>query len=294
MNRTGWKKNARALGAMALACALWLAGGACRPAAAEAAWDNLFALPSPQATEKAYETEPEEVPAPGDVRIEVVRHEREPGEPRRVLIYHTHTWEAYEPTEEDTYTPTERWRTKDNQHNVVRVGEELARELTALGFEVVHDTTAHEPPNLDTAYTRSLQTLEAYSARGETFDCYIDLHRDAYVESMAGSNSVQDGGKSLPHIMLLIGTGTGTSGGEAFAQKPNWQVNIVLAQKITDALNAQVEGLAYPVKTKTGRFNQHVSEGAVLIEVGNNMNTLREALDAMPYLARAIDEATRP
>ena len=63
---------------------------------------------------------------------------------------------------------------------------------------------------------------------------------------------------------------------------------------ITDALNAQVEGLAYPVKTKTGRFNQHISEGAVLIEVGNNMNTLREALDAMPYLARAIDEATRP
>lgn len=286
----------KGLCATALACALWMAGTllTCRPAAAEDAWDNLFALPSPQATEKAYEIEPEEVPVPGDVRIEVVRHEREPGEPWRVLIYHTHTWEAYEPTAEDEYTPTERWRTKDNQHNVVRVGEELAQELRALGFEVVHDTTAHEPPNLDTAYTRSLQTLESYSAQGETFDCYIDLHRDAYVASMAGSNSVQDGDKSLPHIMLLIGTGTGTSGGEAFAQKPNWQVNIVLAQKITDALNAQVEGLAYPVKTKTGRFNQHVSEGAVLVEVGNNMNTLREALDAMPYLARAIDEATRP
>lgn len=43
-----------------------------------------------------------------------------------VLIYHTHTWEAYEMTETDTYTPTETWRTKDDAHNMVRVGEELA------------------------------------------------------------------------------------------------------------------------------------------------------------------------
>ena len=31
----------------------------------------------------------------------------------RVLIYHTHTWEAYEMEPGAEYTPTEKWRTKD-------------------------------------------------------------------------------------------------------------------------------------------------------------------------------------
>lgn len=257
--------------------------------------ENLFAFPhsSPDASGKSVEVEPDELPQPGDIRIEVIRRTHQPQQKKRVLIYHTHTWEAYEPTEANSYTPTERWRTKDNNYNVVKVGDVLTEELTKLGMDVVHDTTAHEPPVLSTAYTRSLQTLEAYRERGETFDYYIDLHRDAYVASMAGHNSVSDGENSLAHVMVLIGKGTGTSGGEEFEQKPNWEVNIVFAQAITDALNAQVEGLSYPVKLKTGRFNQHISEGAVLIEVGNNMNTLEEALASMPYLAKAIVQAAQ-
>ena len=78
----------------------------------------------------------------------------------RILIYHTHTYEAYEITETETYTPTEKWRTRDEQYNMVAVGDALARELTARGFIVVHDTTAFEPPNLSTAYTRSLEMLK--------------------------------------------------------------------------------------------------------------------------------------
>ena len=39
---------------------------------------------------------------------------------------------------------------------------------------------------------------------------------------------------------------------------------------------------------KNGRYNQHVADCCVLIEVGNNYNTLEEALAAMPFLANAI------
>lgn len=63
-----------------------------------------------------------------------------------ILIYHTHTWEAYRQTDE-RYQETEKWRTKDERYNVVAVGEALTRALTALGYTVVHDTTAFEPPN---------------------------------------------------------------------------------------------------------------------------------------------------
>ena len=53
-------------------------------------------------------------------------------------------------------------------------------------------------------------------------------------------------------------------------------------------MNAQVEGVSREVKVKTGRFNQHVSTGALLIEVGNNRNTLEEALAACPIIAQAL------
>ena len=39
-----------------------------------------------------------------------------------VLLYHTHTWEAYEMTEDAQYVPTETWRTRDERFNMLRVG----------------------------------------------------------------------------------------------------------------------------------------------------------------------------
>ena len=55
---------------------------------------------------------------------------------------------------------------------------------------------------------------------------------------------------------------------------------------MTDAVNAQTEGLCRKVMLKAGRFNQHVQVGCLLVEVGNNRNTLGEALASMPYLRR--------
>lgn len=205
----------------------------------------------------------------------------------RVLIYHTHTWEAYEMTDTDVYTPTETWRTKDEAHNMVRVGEALADALTDLGFYVVHDTTAFEPPNLSDAYTRSLEMLEARLAAGEQYDYLFYVHRDAYSGLYNGSNAAQQDGASLAYVMLLVGKGTGATG-SGFDERPDWPQNLELAEAITGELNELVPGLSRDVKIKTGRFNQHVSTGALLIEVGNNKNTLDEALAACPVIAQAI------
>ncbi len=210
----------------------------------------------------------------------------------RILIYHTHTYEAYEqPT--SPYQETERWRTADAAWNMLRVGEELSQLLTGLGYTVVHDATAFEPPELSTAYARSLTMLEKRTASGETYDLYIDLHRDAYVEGQAGANTVVVAGAEVARLMLLIGKGEGYANA-ANDQRPDWQANLAVAQSITDALNAQLPGLCKEVRLKSGRFNQHVAKNCVLIEVGNNRNTLAQALAAMPYLADAIDGVLCP
>ena len=85
-------------------------------------------------------------------------------------------------------------------------------------------------------------------------------------------------------FLFLIGQGTGTG----FDERPDWKKNQQAADMISDALNAQIENLSRGVSLKSGRYNQHIAPCCVLIEVGNNRNTLEEALRAMPYLANAI------
>ena len=199
-------------------------------------------------------------------------------ERKSVLIYHTHTHEAYQQVSDDPYEAVEAWRTEDAGHSVVRVGEALAVALERLGFEVVHDVTDHENDALSTAYTRSLKTLEGYD-RG--FDLYIDLHRDAYVEGMR-KRYIGSDGVAYAQPMLLIGNGVG------FDVKPYYEENLAFANALTDRVNREHPGLCKRVLVKDGRYNQHIGVFAILIEFGHNLNTLEEALNTAPVVARAI------
>lgn len=205
----------------------------------------------------------------------------------RVLLYHTHTWEAYEMTADTKYKPTETWRTEDDRFNMVRIGEELTKELEKRGFVVVHDQTDFEPPNLSAAYSRSLKMLEDRLDAGETYDYILDIHRDAYSGPYNGGNSIEANGRQTAYVMLLVGKGTGETG-SGFDERPDWPKNLALAQEITDTMNSLAKGIARDVKIKSGRFNQHVSTGALLVEVGNNKNTLDEALAGCSVIAQAI------
>ena len=203
-----------------------------------------------------------------------------------VLIYHTHTHEAYEQVTADPYVAIEAWRTADAGHSVVRVGVELAAQLRSLGFEVVHDVTDNEGDALGTAYTRSLEMLEGYD---RTFDLYIDLHRDACLDDAPFS---ADDGKPMARLMLLVGNG------EGFDVKPYTAQNYAFAKALTSEINRVQPGLCKDVLVKDGRYNQNIGVFSILVEVGHNRNTLEEALSAMPPLATALHrlmvEAPRP
>lgn len=207
---------------------------------------------------------------------------------RSILIYHTHTHESYEKQAQDDYVEISAYRTGDTQHSVVRVGAELKRLLEDMGASVYHDVTDYEQDALGTSYERSLKTLERLRDEGRTFDLWIDLHRDAYAPASGEPKCVDAGGLEAARLMVLLGTGEGKSGGEPFDQKPDFERNRVWGQRLTDELNAIAPGICRPLLVKTGRYNQHISERSMLIEVGHNRNTLGQALNAMPTLARAI------
>lgn len=216
------------------------------------------------------------------LRVEVVRNSAPPPmQGKRVLIYHTHTWEAFEQVEEK-YVETEKWRSKDTRYNMVAVGNALTAALEALGCEVVHDETAFEPPNLSTAYQRSLEMLERRQEAGERYDLYIDLHRDAVASASTIKRTVNVAGEEIARFMVLVGKGQG------YEVKPDWQANYAVAEKLTESLNAQADGICRDIKVKTGRFNQHIAPCCVLIECGLNYNTLEQVLAGIPYLAQAV------
>ena len=257
--------------------------------------------PEPDAPEKATQEPKVEVVQidpniSESVKVEILNMENEKlpaidlsGAAPRVLIYSTHSTEAYTQTEENKYESSSEWRTQDNTKNIIAVGALLAKELhEKYGFAVIHDTTNHEPPDFYTSYNRSLETMEKYKERHPSIDVFIDVHRD----SGENDDSVEIGGKRVARMMFVVGTGQGVTG-VGWEERPQWQRNYQLALDITDELNKIDPALGKPVRVKTGRYNQHMSSRAMLIEVGHNSNTLEEALNAVPHFAKAIAAATK-
>lgn len=229
-----------------------------------------------------------------EIRIELARQEAEDpklnlsGTQPRILIYHTHTTEAYTKTEQYPYEENGEWRTKQNDRNIVAVGEKLARILREeYGFSVLHDITDHEPPKLGTAYSRSVVTMEKYQEEYPSITMFIDVHRDAGKTHEEGTDYVVIDGEKVARMMFVVGTGEGATGA-GFGEMPDFNANYALAKAITERLLAVHPKLMRNIRVKTGRYNQHVSNQCLLVEVGHNINTLEEALAAVPYLAEAI------
>lgn len=210
------------------------------------------------------------------------------GDEPRVLIYHTHTKEAYFPSEKYNYEPDSGWRCYDDSMNVVAVGERLAQTLREkYGISVIHDTTNHEPPKLSSAYSRSLQTMLYYKEKYPSITLFIDLHRDAYGDPTQPADFITIDGREVARIMFVVGTGEGATG-TGFGEMPDFASNYALAERLCNYLISINGKLVRNIRVKTGRYNQHVSSSCLLAEIGHNANTLEQALAAAEYLAEAI------
>ncbi len=210
------------------------------------------------------------------------------GESPRILIYHTHATEAYRQTPSYSYIESGAWRTAQADKSVLAVGARLAAQLRDVyGFCVIHDVTNHEPPKLSTSYSRSVETMRAYQAQYPSLTMFIDVHRDAYGSDEGKTDYLIIDGKETARIMFVVGTGEGATG-NGFAQMPDFEANYALAAAVSAKLQSVDALLARDIRVKTGRYNQHISDQCLLAEMGHNMNTLEQALNAADLLAAAI------
>lgn len=199
-----------------------------------------------------------------------------------VLIYHTHTTEAFRMNYEGEYKESSSWRTNDMNHNITAVGKCLIDELNLLGFFAIQDTTNHEPPKLSSAYSRSEITMKKQLEQNRDIGLFIDLHRDAANTEKDTDDFVVIDGKECARIMFVVGKG------EKYNDKPDFEANYALALRITEELESIHPGFTRQIRVKTGRYNQHIGKMSLLIEVGHNANTLEQAMNSVHYIALAI------
>ena len=202
-----------------------------------------------------------------------------------VLIYHTHAEEAYRQTEDYVYEETEpeSYKTLEQDKSIVAVGELLKEALEKKGFTVLHDTTDVEPPEIRSAYSRSLKVMEQYPQA----TVFIDLHRNTANVRMRKDDVVYLNGQRCAKMFFVVGTSIGTYEGE-YDTAHDWKQNYALAKAVTEKLQQVAPELATEIRLKVGRYNQHVSPYCMLIELGHNANTFDDAANSVPYLADAL------
>ena len=207
------------------------------------------------------------------------------GDGPQVLIYHSHATEAYTMDGSDIYEESDAYRTLDIDHNVVRVGREMTQILESAGIEVIHDTTLYDYPSYSAAYTRSAEGVAQLLKKYPSIKLVIDVHRDALAaEDGTLYKTVTGTVEHCAQVMMVMGT-------DAAGQKhPNWRVNLALSLGIQNALTEKWATFARPIVLRTSRFNQQLSTGSILLEVGTHGNTLQEAITAGRLFARTIAE----
>ncbi|MEI3160757.1 MAG: stage II sporulation protein P [Oscillospiraceae bacterium] len=212
------------------------------------------------------------------------------GEPQ-ILIMHTHASEAFTPAGRDLYPASDTCRTEDTNYNIVHVGDVLADTLTAAGLQVLHDRTIYDYPSYTGSYNRSGAAVQAYLSQYPSLRIVIDLHRDALCSDSVVYKTVAElPDAACSQVMLLVGTNA--SG----LYHPYWEENLRLAVYLQDAVNTAHPTLMRPITLVNERYNQHLTRGSLIIEVGSSGNTLQEAMRAVrlfgesagPALARLV------
>ena len=216
----------------------------------------------------------------GKIGIDIEKN----GKPQ-VLILHTHATESYLRHSETYYTEKDTSRNTDNAYNMVALGKIMADKLNAAGIVTLHDTTQHDNPSYSESYTRSAQTINSYLKKYPSIKVVIDLHRDALSENDTDKVKLttEIGGKKAAQVMLVMGSQSGN-----VTNFPNWKENLKLATKLQQTIEVMYPSLARSIHFMSKNYNESLSTGSMLIEIGTDGNTFDEAKYSAELLSNAL------
>ena len=199
----------------------------------------------------------------------------------QVLIMHTHATEDYRLSAGLWFTPGDGARSTDRSINMCAVGRVMADTLNAAGICTLHDETLNDYPSYTGSYAGSRAVVQRYLAQYPSIKVVLDVHRDA-IERENGARCAPVctiDGRQAAQVMIICGCDNGTS-----VQLPDWRQNLRFAAAWERSMEAKYPGFTRPVLFGYRFYNQDLTTGSLLIEIGGHGNNLNEALYA-GYLA---------
>lgn len=195
----------------------------------------------------------------------------------QILIYHTHSKEMFVDS-----VPG------DADGTIVGVGDFLAKILQEqYGYSVLHHTTEYDTVR-DDAYAKSLPAIEQLLTDNPSVKVVIDLHRDA--GNAARNPVIEIDGRRTARFMFFNGISRSKKTGDiTYLNNKNLAGNLAFSFQMQAAAGEYYPGLTRKIYIKQYRYNMHLRERTLLIELGDENNTVEEAKNACYPLAHVLD-----
>ncbi len=199
----------------------------------------------------------------------------------KVLIYHTHSQEAFVDS-----TPGDLGTT------ITGMGEYLAQLLNEeYGIETIHHDGVYDliDGELDrsNAYELALEGVAPILKEHPSIEVVIDLHRDGVAEDRRLVTEI--GGEQTAQIMFFNGLSrSATTGDISYLPNPYIEDNLALSFQMKLKADELYPNFTRSIYLKSYRYNMHVIPKTMLIEAGAQTNTLEEMTNAMEVLAEVL------
>ncbi|MCM1047785.1 MAG: stage II sporulation protein P [Clostridiales bacterium] len=196
----------------------------------------------------------------------------------QILIYHTHSQEAFADSVEG-----------DSSTTIVGAGDKLAQVLhDKYGYNVIHHTVSYDAESRDYAYSNALPGIEQVLLNNPSIEVVIDLHRDAMPEDKRLVVDLQ--GRPTAQFMFFNGLSrTAKNGAIEYLENPYIEDNLAFSFQLQIASNEYYPGIARRIYLKAYRYNLHLRPKSILIELGAQNNTVEEIMNAIEPLAHILN-----
>jgi stage II sporulation protein P len=201
----------------------------------------------------------------------VVKTNLDEGDVPKVYIYHTHNRESWKNVARNAKGSS----VDDPEINITLVGGHLGEMLNKAGIRSLVETTDFaerlrvQKLGFSQSYAESRKAISKAKKANPSLAYFFDIHRDADVPRKNTTVAIK--GKNYARILFVIGTA-----------HPNHAANQKLAEELNKRLNKKYPGLSRGVISKSahqgnGEYNQSLSPGSLLLEIGGANNTLEES-----------------
>jgi stage II sporulation protein P len=204
---------------------------------------------------------------------------------KSVYIYHSHSWEAFNPLLKNNGSHDA--ASRNEKVNVLAVGNKLKVELAKRGIGAVQDKTdvtsglKERNWNYTQSYVYSRERVQEAMAQNNHLNYLIDIHRDSQPKEVTTKTI---NGKQYARLFFVVGK-----------ENKNFQENLATAKELNQKLEETYPGISRGVFIKTksegnGVYNQDLTERAMLLEFGGVDNNLTELYNSIEAFAEVFSD----